>query len=94
MRRFVTGVFGIAVLQRAGLGIFSKQRVLQYAVKEPAVFKGSNLVRKTSKKITLVGIELNSPGVANAFKGPFIPRPAERIQPGLVLTKTTRVRGW
>jgi len=61
-------MFGSAMLWCAGLRIFSKQRVLQCAVKKPAVFKGSNLVRKTSKKITLVRIELNGPGVANALK--------------------------
>lgn len=44
--------------------------------------------------ITQVGIKLKSPGVANAFKEPFIPRLAERIQPGLVLTKATEVRVW
>lgn len=50
------------------LGISSKQQVLQSAVKKPAFFKGSNLVRKTSKQITLLGIELNSPGAASALK--------------------------
>lgn len=64
----MTGMFGSTMLWCAGLRIFSKQRVPQCAVKKPAVFKGSNLVRKTSKKITLVGIELNSAGVANALK--------------------------
>lgn len=53
---------------RASLGISSKQQVLQSTVKNPAVFKGRNSVRKTSKQITLLGIELNIPDAANALK--------------------------
>lgn len=53
---------------RASLRISSKQQVLQSTVKNPAVFKGRNSVRKTSKQITLLGIELNIPEAASALK--------------------------
>lgn len=52
---------------RASLGISSKQQVLQSTVKNPAVFKGRNSVRKTSKQVTLLGIELNIPEAGNAL---------------------------
>lgn len=65
---FVTGTFGTAMLLCASLGISSKQQVLQSTIKKPAVFKRSNLVRKTSKQITLLGIELNGPGAVSALK--------------------------
>ena len=68
IRCFVTGTFSTATLSCAGLGISSKQQVLQSAVKKPAVFKGSNLVRKTSKQATLLGIELSGPEAVSALK--------------------------
>lgn len=52
----------------ASLEISSKQQVLQSTVKNPAVFKGRNSVRKTSKQVTLLGIELNIPEAASALR--------------------------
>lgn len=91
---FVTGTFGTAMLLRASLRISSKQQVLQSTIKKPAVFKGSNLVRKTSKQITLLGIELNSPGAVSPLKSLFIPRLGERMQPSVAVTQPSQVGIW
>lgn len=65
---FVTATFSTAMLSCASLWISSKQQVLQSTVKNPAVFKGRNSVRKASEQVTLLGIELSIPEAASALK--------------------------
>lgn len=61
-------MFSTAMLSCASLWISSKQQVLQSTVENPAVFKGRNSVRKASKQVTLLGIELNIPEAVSALK--------------------------